>query len=49
MEMGKFIPQVLRRFDIDWVGPNDQWTTNAAWFWKQSDMIVKFRSRLSSE
>jgi hypothetical protein len=45
MEMGKFIPQVFRHFDIEWTSPADEWTTHAAWFWKQSDMHVHFRSR----
>ncbi|KAG4422212.1 hypothetical protein IFR04_004592 [Cadophora malorum] len=46
MEMGKFIPQVLRHFHLQWASPNTEWTTNAAWFWKQSD-ILHFNAKLT--
>jgi hypothetical protein len=42
MEMGKFVPQVFRHFDIEWASPHAEWETHAAWFWKQSKIIVKF-------
>ena len=45
MEMGKFIPQILQTFDIEWASENEDWKTNAAWFWKQTDMDVRFKIR----
>lgn len=45
MEMGKFVPQMFRHFDIEWASKDPEWKTHAAWFWKQSDMWVKFRPR----
>ncbi|CZR68485.1 related to pisatin demethylase cytochrome P450 [Phialocephala subalpina] len=45
MEMGKFVPQIFRHFDIEWASPKPEWETHAAWFWKQSEIIVKFVSR----
>jgi len=45
MEMGKFVPQILRKFDIEWASSKPEWELNAAWFWKQSDIIVKFAWR----
>ncbi|SMY26207.1 unnamed protein product [Zymoseptoria tritici ST99CH_1A5] len=45
MEMGKFIPQIVQKFDIEWASKNAEWKTNAAWFWKQTDMQVKFKVR----
>lgn len=45
MEMGKFVPQVFRHFDIEWASPKPEWTTHAAWFWKQSEIIVKFSAK----
>lgn len=45
MEMGKFVPQVFRHFDIEWASSKPEWETHAAWFWKQSEIIVKFVSR----
>ena len=45
MEMGKLIPQMFRHFDIEWASPDPEWKTNAAWFWKQSKVIVKLHWR----
>lgn len=45
MEMGKLVPQILRHFDIEWASPDPEWKLNAAWFWKQSNIIVKFHPR----
>ncbi|PVH68975.1 cytochrome P450 [Cadophora sp. DSE1049] len=45
MEMGKFIPQVLRQFDIEWASPDPEWNVYTAWFSKQSGIIVKFKTR----
>lgn len=45
MEMGKFVPQILRHFDLEWASAKPHWDIHAAWFWKQSNMIVKFKCR----
>ncbi len=43
--MGKFIPQILRHFELEWASPDPEWKTEAAWFWKQPGVIVKFKWR----
>lgn len=45
LEMGKFIPQIFRYFDIEWASQDAEWQLDAAWFWKQSGVIVKFKWR----
>ena len=45
MEMGKFVPQMFRHYEIQWASDRPEWRTHAAWFWKQSDLIVKLRRR----
>jgi len=45
MEMGKFVPQLLRHFDLFWASDKADWTVKTYWFAKQSDMYVRFRSR----
>lgn len=45
MEMGKFIPQILRHLDVVWASPEPEWNLSAAWFWVQSGMLVKFKGR----
>ncbi|KAK2051346.1 cytochrome P450 [Colletotrichum caudatum] len=46
MEMGKFIPQLLRNFHIEWASDQPEWKTHAAWFWKQSGLNVRLRRRV---
>lgn len=48
MEMGKFVPQILRHFELEWASPEPHWKTRAAWFWRQSGILVKFKSRQKS-
>ncbi|PMD22339.1 cytochrome P450 [Hyaloscypha hepaticicola] len=45
MEMGKFVPQILRQFDLLWASEKPDWTVHTYWFAKQSDFIVKFKTR----
>ncbi|PVH73614.1 cytochrome P450 [Cadophora sp. DSE1049] len=45
MEMGKFVPQILRQFDLFWASEKPDWTVKTYWFAKQSDMYVRFQSR----
>jgi hypothetical protein len=48
MEMGKLVPQILREFDMEWASEKDEWTVKTFWFAKQTDMIVRFRPRISA-
>ncbi|KUJ21456.1 putative cytochrome P450 pisatin demethylase [Mollisia scopiformis] len=45
MEMGKFVPQFLREFEISWDGDEDGWKVDNTWFAKQSGVFVRYRSR----
>ncbi|ETI22722.1 hypothetical protein G647_06798 [Cladophialophora carrionii CBS 160.54] len=45
LEMGKFIPQILRHFDLEWAADHPEWRTEAVWFWKQAGVIVRFKWR----
>jgi cytochrome P450 len=45
LEMGKFIPQIFRHFDLEWASSEPEWKTEAAWFWKQSGLLVRFKLR----
>jgi hypothetical protein len=45
MEMGKFVPQILRQFHLYWVSEKAAWTVNTYWFARQSDLIVRFQTR----
>ncbi|KAJ4154034.1 hypothetical protein LMH87_010498 [Akanthomyces muscarius] len=49
MEMGKFVPQIFRHFQIEWKAPSPEWNLHAAWFWKQSDMLVSLTSRVRKQ
>ncbi|PMD29718.1 cytochrome P450 [Hyaloscypha variabilis F] len=45
MEMGKFVPQILRQFDLFWASDKPDWTVHTYWFARQSDFVVKFQTR----
>lgn len=45
LEMGKFLPQILRDVDVEWASPEPEWKLHAAWFWVQSGMVAKFTWR----
>lgn len=45
LEMGKFLPQIMRHFDVEWASNEDEWKTQAAWLWIQSGLIVRFKWR----
>lgn len=49
MEMGKFVPQILRHFDIEWAGENADWETHCNFFHKQTNMPVRFKGRTGRE
>lgn len=42
MEMGKLVPQVLRRFDLEWASEKPEWETSCFWMHKQKGLVVKF-------
>lgn len=43
--MGKFLPQILRQFDVEWASDEAEWKTMAAWLWLQWGLIVRFKWR----
>ncbi|RVX65790.1 hypothetical protein B0A52_10321 [Exophiala mesophila] len=45
LEMGKFVPQILRTFDIEWASPTQDWTVKTYWFHRQRNLFFKFTSR----
>ena len=32
-------------FDVEWAAPDSEWKTLVAWFWKQSNILVRFKYR----
>jgi hypothetical protein len=40
--MGKFVPQMLREFRMEWAG-KEEWSVNSTWFAKQSGIIVRLQ------
>ncbi|CAL3970624.1 unnamed protein product [Diplocarpon coronariae] len=45
MEMGKFVPQILRQFEMHWASDAPEWTVKTYWFSKQSDLMVRLKTR----
>lgn len=47
LEMGKFVPQLLRQMDVEWAGgvQNPEWKTHCNFLFKQTHMPVKFTVR----
>jgi hypothetical protein len=45
MEMGKFVPQILRQFDLYWASEKPNWTVNTYWFAKQSGFNITIQAR----
>ncbi|GKT51986.1 cytochrome P450 monooxygenase [Colletotrichum spaethianum] len=45
MEMGKFIPQVFRKFELEWASAEPEWDIHTYWFSKQSGLLVRFKER----
>ena len=41
LEMTKFVPQLLRQFDLEWASPEDEWSISGYWFAKQSGVIMR--------
>ncbi|CVK95404.1 related to pisatin demethylase cytochrome P450 [Fusarium mangiferae] len=45
MEMAKFVPQILRQFDLEWASSEPEWKIKTYWFAKQTGLLVQFRAR----
>jgi hypothetical protein len=45
MEIGKLIPQLIRRFDFELVDPEAEAKTQNVWFVKQLDIECRVRLR----
>jgi hypothetical protein len=39
--MSKLVPQVLRRFALEWAGPNEEWEFSGYFFVKQSGVRIR--------
>ncbi|KAL1967106.1 hypothetical protein VTN77DRAFT_3630 [Rasamsonia byssochlamydoides] len=49
LEMHKLVPAVLRSFEISFAYPEREWKLHNAWFVKQSEFYVRFKSRKRHE
>ncbi|KAJ0416229.1 cytochrome P450 [Aspergillus carlsbadensis] len=45
MEMGKFVPQILREFDFEWASNPKDWRVHTYWFAKQEGLVVRLMPR----
>ena len=45
LEMTKLVPQLLRRFDIEWTSPSPEWDIVGYWFAKQNGVVMRLRKR----
>ena len=45
MEIGKFVPQVLRQFDLEWASEQSEWDTRCYWMHKQGGLIARLKPR----
>lgn len=46
MELGKFVPQIIRSFRVEFTDKvNQDWTVKTYWFAKQSGMKMKMITR----
>ncbi|KAJ5543407.1 cytochrome P450 [Penicillium sp. DV-2018c] len=45
MEIGKLIPQILRRFEIEWASDQPEWRVRTFFFAKQYGLICRLRLR----
>lgn len=45
MEMGKLVPQILRKFDVYWAAHDPEWKVETHWFSKQYGVICRFKKR----
>ncbi|KAH7136224.1 cytochrome P450 [Dactylonectria macrodidyma] len=45
MEVGKFVPQILRQFDLEWASNEPEWQVKTYWFAKQMGLLVRLNPR----
>ncbi|KEF59035.1 uncharacterized protein A1O9_03878 [Exophiala aquamarina CBS 119918] len=45
LEITKFVPQILRTFEIEWAADSAEWEIFSAWFYKQKGLVFKWKSR----
>ncbi|KAJ5629935.1 cytochrome P450 [Penicillium herquei] len=45
MEMGKLVPQIIRKFEMEWASDQPEWHVGTFWFAKQHGVICRLRSR----
>lgn len=45
MEMSKFVPQVLRQFDVEWASSEPDWQVKTYWFARQMGFLARFKQR----
>ena len=45
LEMSKFVPQVLRNFEMEWASEQPEWTMQGQLLCKQHGIIVKMKER----
>ena len=45
LEMSKFVPQLLRHFEMEWASEEAEWKFNGMFLSKQHGVIVRMRER----
>ncbi|KAK1038011.1 Cytochrome p-450 [Friedmanniomyces endolithicus] len=45
MEMGNFIPQLLRGFNVEWASDDPEWYVFTYWFARQEGLICRLKVR----
>ncbi|KAJ5365242.1 cytochrome P450 [Penicillium concentricum] len=45
MEMGKFVPKIIRHFELEWASDMAEWHVETFWFAKQHGLKCRLRSR----
>ena len=49
LEMYKLVPAVLRTFELSLENPQEEWELRNAWFVKQSNFLIRLRTRKAGE
>ncbi|OQV07558.1 hypothetical protein CLAIMM_11974 [Cladophialophora immunda] len=45
LEITKLIPEIFRRYQVDWASDKEEWDTQAYWFWMNDGLVLKFEPR----
>ncbi|KAL6408138.1 cytochrome p450 oxidoreductase [Ilyonectria robusta] len=48
-EVSKFVPRILRRFDIEWASDKPEWDMQMLWFTAQTGVVVRLTPRSIAE